>query len=675
VIIHNEKEVRSIVKKAIVEASKREGGGAEFGSFGGVKVDLGLNRSKKKGQEKTDIDPTDVDVSLLDSKTSPERIIYLAKETGLPPDFIYGIESKESNHKPGVMAWNTHHYRRHSGDKSFYPNKKSVYGSEARRMYKEAAAKNLSAAIKAGAWGLYQVLGSWSLPRYGNDPQKWMSKWKSDPAGHAADAFIDWAREYQKSVNWIDLVNKGNAEDTIGSSHPYARATKFYYGALKTSYYTHVIEKARQWNNSVSKSTTVTSSGDVTKSNTKGGKDSWKGRLGTETRRGINFHKILDNKNNYRAGIKKKHTDPTVEFWKELREEYGIKNVVALTGDATGKIAANNAEKAGLNVFRNFINENNMGGRANFNKAKEMLKSGNTLVYCTHGADRTGAYIGRYYIEELGYDFQKALSDTKKYGGHKPDKPGANYKSARDFLQFGPGGAITEQSDFDFGAFGGVGFSSTGSTSKSSSTATNFSSDKVDRGVLNVKPGSVALIGDSQVGNGLGKWIKNRFSVGNERVCMLVGGHAGTVVNQSNFSSSVKDAELVILTLGGHPSNKKSNCMSILNKIYELAPNASIVWIGGPPAFEPKSSNSMVSKKESSDKYWLAKRDSRCERNEKVIRPVVKAHTKQPTYFINPCKDLTVDNYKPSSGDGIHVPSGHGNFLSKYLGGSTPMIS
>ena len=52
-IIHNEKEVRSIVKKAIFEASKREGGSAEFGSFGGVDVKLFSKSNKKKNTVQT----------------------------------------------------------------------------------------------------------------------------------------------------------------------------------------------------------------------------------------------------------------------------------------------------------------------------------------------------------------------------------------------------------------------------------------------------------------------------------------------------------------------------------------------------------------------------------------------------------------------------------------------
>ena len=58
---------------------------------------------------------------------------------------------------------------------------------------------------------------------------------------------------------------------------------------------------------------------------------------------------------------------------------------------------------------------------------------------------------------------------------------------------------------------------------------------------------------------------------------MLVGGHAGTVVNQPSFSKAVKDAELVMITLGGHPSNKNSNCRELLNKIYELAKDAGAI--------------------------------------------------------------------------------------------------
>ena len=48
-------------------------------------------------------------------------------------------------------------------------------------------------------------------------------------------------------------------------------------------------------------------------------------------------------------------------------------------------------------------------------KIKSKLKSGNCLIHCTHGADRTGAVIGRYYIDFLKWDVERAITDAKKY--------------------------------------------------------------------------------------------------------------------------------------------------------------------------------------------------------------------------------------------------------------------
>lgn len=712
-MIHNEKELRELIRTALIkEQSERAGGSAEFGSFGGVGIgssgfgDSDDEKDDKKTSDKN-IDISNDDLANIDGTALNDKlkasgakrsaniksVRKMAAATGLRIDFVYGIQTRESGGKAKAMALNPHllsvpksRYATNVGiteeerkriinawkKEGVETRKPSVSGKKYSGSYFNAHTKNKpvfekmykispTGTITGAAIGLYQVLGYFMLGEYNNDGVRLYNDFQSNPIDYSQRAFIKWVN-HKSNSRFKKLVNSGE--------NNWSDAVAMYYGQGSTDYINHVKEYAKYFRESVD---SINKKSELS-SNTKSGKDSWKGRLGERIKGGINFHKILDNKNNYRAGIKKKHTNPTVDFWKELSEEYEIKNVISLNADQGGRAAANNAVKAGLNVFKNFIGEDNMGNRSKFNKAKEMLKKGNTLIHCTHGADRTGAYVGRYYMEELGWDFARAKADTKKYGGHKSAD---GYKSARDFLEFGPGGGgLTEQSgrDFSFGSFGGVGIGND-TTSISNKKSTKFSSEKVNRSVLNVPSGAVALIGDSQVGRGLGKWIKNRFSIGNERVCMLSGGHAGTVVNQSNFSNSIKDAELVLLTLGGHPSNKASNCKSILDKIYELAPNASIVWIGGPPAFEPSSNNSMVSKEESSEKYWLKKRESRCKRNEEVIKPVVKAHTKQPTYFINPCSDLSVENYKPRSGDGIHVPTGYGKFLSKYLGGSTPTIS
>ena len=390
----------------------------------------------------------------------------------------------------------------------------------------------------------------------------------------------------------------------------------------------------------------------ISKSNTTGGKDSWKGRLGSETRGGINFHKILDGKNNYRGGIKGKHTNPTVDFWKELYEEYKIKNVIALSGDKVGKLAANNAEKAGLKVYRNFINENNMGNRSKFNNAKNILRQGNTLIYCTHGADRTGAYVGRYYMEELGWDFNKARSDTRKYGGHKP---GSGYKSARDFLEFGP-----PMSEGRFGRISRGGSStgsnvqfSSGSKKKDIENNDNFESSD-DRIIYSGEnTGAIALVGDSQMKGGIGKALKKLFP--GVIPVSKTGKQPVAFANDRSTINSISGARKIILTLGG---NGTSGTRSLIKTIKSYAPNAEVVWIGAPPATRPTGgSNSMVSTDPSSNKYYVTKNKRRMNNNRKIKSAVEAAGFT----FINP---VDYYNFRPSR-DGIHVDRDGVPFINK----------
>ena len=434
----SEDSIRKLIKSIILsETTDRLSG-----NYQSVKKDSGFF-------DEDEDDFTDGEISFDTSNVSApqsviNRCIKLGKETGIDPAFIYATEAKESGHNPGVMAWNLHistnnKYSKSAGAPDIsqeniqkmksatlkFPHKKtksggtSFYGKNAKKAFDAAYKIDPWHAIAGGAWGFYQVLGAYTLPLYNNDPKAWMSAFKSKPSDHSIKAFKKWVTLPEKR-GFKEAANRGD----------YATTTELYYGSNADDYRNFIAKKAAEW-----KAGLPQKKAESSKNKGSGASSSWKNRLGTETRRGINFHKLEDGKNNYRAGIKNKHTNPTVEFWKELKKEYGIKNVSSLNADSGGKAAANNAEKAGLNVFKNFIGENNMGSRSAFNKAKSMLKQGNTLIHCTHGADRTGAYVGRYYMEELGWDLNKALKDTKKYGGHKS---GSGYKSARDFLEKGP---------------------------------------------------------------------------------------------------------------------------------------------------------------------------------------------------------------------------------------------
>jgi hypothetical protein len=431
----SESSIRKIIKKLIVNEV-------------GAKLSTSIKRSAVNTDEEDSGAIVGDDIS-FDSSSSVkssvgDRAVRLGKKIGIDPAWIYAEEAKESNHIPTALAWNLHiatnnKYSKRAGAPNITPANiqkmknatlgfkhvktnsggASFYGSAAKKAFAAAYKIDPWHAIAGGAWGLYQVLGAFTLPKYNNDPTAWTRAWENNTLQYCEDSLVTWVNAYGQEFK--NAVNRGD----------YAYTTKKYYGAANSKYENFIrshVAKYKKGLPASSKSSSKASS-------------SWKGRLGERTGGGINFHKILDNKNNYRAGIKNKHTNPTVDFWKELAKPknqggYGIKNVISLNADQGGKAAANNAVKAGLNVFKNFIGEDNMGNRSKFNKAKEMLKKGNTLIHCTHGADRTGAYVGRYYMEELaGWDFERAKTDTKKYGGHKS---AAGYKSARDFLQNGP---------------------------------------------------------------------------------------------------------------------------------------------------------------------------------------------------------------------------------------------
>jgi hypothetical protein len=144
--------------------------------------------------------------------------------------------------------------------------------------------------------------------------------------------------------------------------------------------------------------------------------DSWFGRLGTTLGYDINFHKLLDGKNNYRAAISSEFVDLSVGFFKNLEKYYGIKRVVTLNSDGGGADIPAMVTAAGLESIYVPIEETSQPTRDQFEKIVNGLLSGNALIHCTNGADRTGAIVARYYVEELGMNPATALEDSNLYG-------------------------------------------------------------------------------------------------------------------------------------------------------------------------------------------------------------------------------------------------------------------
>lgn len=361
------------------------------------------------------------DVSFENSKSVKasvgDRAVRLGKKLGIDPAWIYAEEAKESNHNPKAMAWNLHiMVNPKYASKAGVPNKavteeqkaqlvsqgfpsslnKSYYGSEAQTAFKKAYKINPWAAISGGAWGLYQVLGAFTLPKYDNDPKVWSKAFENNTLKYCEDSLVTWINLYGKEFK--DAVNRGD----------YAYTTKKYYGAPNSKYENFIRSHVAKYKKGLPV-------------NPPGGskaKSSWKGRLGKFTARDINFHKLIKGgKNNYRSGMKPRHVNASVDFFKSLKKDFKIDTVITLNADNSGRSASNNAKAAGMTVM--YAPASDSGGKLNiqnysFNQIVKQLDKGNTLVHCTHGADRTGAVVGRYYARK-GMSVEAALEDAYKY--------------------------------------------------------------------------------------------------------------------------------------------------------------------------------------------------------------------------------------------------------------------
>jgi peptidoglycan hydrolase-like protein with peptidoglycan-binding domain len=140
-------------------------------------------------------------------------------------------------------------------------------------------------------------------------------------------------------------------------------------------------------------------------------------KLGIYKKSKSNFHSIGDGKNNFRSAALIKST----EFFLYLKEKYGIKNVINLKSEGGQRKFVVDAK------YDNYLSVP-LGGRgpreSDWADIRRLLSSGNTLVHCRHGADRTGAVVARWKIEQglMGPDeaFQEALT----YGFKKKSHPG-----------------------------------------------------------------------------------------------------------------------------------------------------------------------------------------------------------------------------------------------------------
>ena len=110
----------------------------------------------------------------------------------------------------------------------------------------------------------------------------------------------------------------------------------------------------------------------------------------------------------------------SVDFFRYLDQKYGIKNIVNLKSD---KGEGGLVRQAGLNYLSIPLGSS-PPSESEWQQIKALLASGNTLIHCRHGADRTGAVVARWKIEEGMVTPEEAYQEALSYGFKSEDHPG-----------------------------------------------------------------------------------------------------------------------------------------------------------------------------------------------------------------------------------------------------------
>jgi hypothetical protein len=119
----------------------------------------------------------------------------------------------------------------------------------------------------------------------------------------------------------------------------------------------------------------------------------------------------------------------SLEQLKFMRDEYGIKRVINLAYDSTFKQTGPNCGRARgrmceriwakeLELEFYYLPLTDKGPKdEDWETIKELMLLGDNLVHCTHGADRTGAVIGRFRLElQPMVTKEEILEEALKYG-------------------------------------------------------------------------------------------------------------------------------------------------------------------------------------------------------------------------------------------------------------------
>lgn len=133
----------------------------------------------------------------------------------------------------------------------------------------------------------------------------------------------------------------------------------------------------------------------------------------------FNFHLIPDGKNNYRsAQIPVKINEKN--YLSEIIDKYRIKTIIRFNGDGADSRHKSTHPSTSIQDEKGLAESKGvkfylLSSTRDQDKVNSLLRGGNVLLHCAHGADRTGGNVGGY-LKEIGFgDTDKIWSYTTQY--------------------------------------------------------------------------------------------------------------------------------------------------------------------------------------------------------------------------------------------------------------------
>lgn len=152
-----------------------------------------------------------------------------------------------------------------------------------------------------------------------------------------------------------------------------------------------------------------------------------------------NFDKVPGDDNIYRSN------QPSLKQLEKMITHYKIKRVIRMnakedtnvTPDQERKLVESlGAEYYYVNAHKGY--KKGKGYVKSLDEIQPLLKKGDALIHCTHGADRTGYQVGKYLMDKLGWSRKKVWNYTIKYNNWEKYIPNGNQEYIKYLEGFYP---------------------------------------------------------------------------------------------------------------------------------------------------------------------------------------------------------------------------------------------